>query len=407
MKKSIKRTFLLTAILISVITSGAIIYYLLIRSSAFGSEKLNTYRADIGSVMTMIEAKGIVEHQDEVLLNSPANTTVLNLLNEPGSHVKAGEIILILDRAPILEAIERLENQLAMRRNTLEKTQLNARSTRLDLDYSIETKKLKIASIKSQLADEEQLLEVGGISPARFEQTKQSLASAEKDLEMTQEKNYIKLKQLQAEKEGLELQINVQEKELETQKALLNKMYVKAPSDGIILKINKKAGEKTKKDELLITMSDLTSFKIIGSLDEKEAEVVKPGKTVFALLDNNEKISGKVGNVKPVIENNNIVFDVFLDQSSHEKLIPNMKIDLQLVISQKDSVLRVKKGSAISRGSKQSIYIKQESKAVRKEIELGLVGDEYVEIKAGLNNGDEVIISDLASLRRKNTIELR
>jgi HlyD family secretion protein len=407
MKKSGKRRLIFVIITFSVISLAVILYLIPFKNIGKSPGNLDTYKADIGSVMKYIEAQGVVEHQNEVLLNSPANTTVLQLLNEPGSHVKSGEIILILDRTPIMEEIESLENQLAVRRNSLEKTQLNARSTRLDLDYSLETKKLKIASIKSQLADEEQLLEVGGISPAKFDKTKQSLASAEKDLEMTKEKNLIRLKQLQAEKDGLKLQIEIQEKKLEDQKALLNKMYVKAQSDGIILKINKKAGENTKKDELLVTMSDLTSFKIIGSLDEKEADYVKPGKTIFAVLDNNEKISGKVGNVKPVIENNNIVFDVFLDQSSHDKLIPNMKIALELVTTKKDSVLRVKKGSAFSRGSKQDIYIKEDDRAVRKEIQLGLIGEQYIEIKSGVNNGDEVIISDVASIRRKNTIELK
>ncbi len=405
MNKSTKKP-LYFVVIISVIVLSTILSFIIFRKPNTDPNKIHTYTVDYGSVTTLIEAQGVVEHQNEVLLNSPANSTVLKLLNEPGSHVKAGEIILTLDQSPILEEIENLENQLAMKRNTLEKTQLNARSSRLDLDYSIETKKLQIASIKSQLADEEQLLEVGGISPAKYDKTKQSLASAEKELEMTQEKNLIKLKQLEAEKEGLKLQIEIQEKELENKKALLQQMFVKAPSDGIILKIYKKAGEKTKEDDLLITMSDLTSFKIIGSLDEKEAEVVKPGKTVFAIVDNNEKISGKVGNVKPVIENNNIVFDVFLDQSSHEKLIPNMKIDLQLVLAEKDSVLRVKKGSALSKGNKESVYVKQNNKAIRKEIECGLDGYEFIEIKSGLSEGEEVIISDLSSLRRKNTIDL-
>ena len=76
--------------------------------------------------------------------------------------------IIILDPSPVQDEIEQLEDQLEVKRNSLRKNELNARSIRVDLDYNIEVKKLKIASLKSEIADQEQLLEVGGISPARF-----------------------------------------------------------------------------------------------------------------------------------------------------------------------------------------------------------------------------------------------
>ena len=76
-------------------------------------------------------------------------------------------------------------------------------ATKVDLDYNVQVKNLRIASLKSELADQEQLLEVGGISPARFEKTRQELELAEKDLFMLKEKNSIRLEQLEADEEGL------------------------------------------------------------------------------------------------------------------------------------------------------------------------------------------------------------
>ena len=103
------------------------------------------------------------------------------------------------------------------------------------MSYNEEVKKLKITSLKSQLADQEQLLEVGGISPARIEQTKQEITLAEKDLKTLNEKNSIRLKQLETEEQGLLLQIRMQEKDLKEKQGLLEKMSIKAPSSGIIL----------------------------------------------------------------------------------------------------------------------------------------------------------------------------
>jgi len=119
--------------------------------------------------------------------------------------------------------------------NDLQKNHLNARSIRVDLDYNADVKNLKITSLKAEIADQEQLLKVGGISPALFEQTRQELVLAEKDLKMTQEKNSIRLKQLEAEEQGLQLQIDMRNKDLEHKLQLLDQLNIKAPSNGIIL----------------------------------------------------------------------------------------------------------------------------------------------------------------------------
>ncbi len=150
------------------------------------------------------------------------------------------QTILRLDPKPIQDEIANIEDQLEVKRNNLHRNRLDARSTRLDLDYNVEMKKLRIASLKSEVSDEEELLEVGGISPAKFDKTKQELTLAEKELEMILSKNSIRLKQIEAEEEGLRLQIQIQEKELETKKENLSKTTVRAPSAGIIMSINGK-----------------------------------------------------------------------------------------------------------------------------------------------------------------------
>ena len=164
------------------------------------------------------DAKGVVAPGNEVVLLSPASSIITRIAKGAGSRVKAGEIILILDPKIIEENIESMEDQLEIKRNDLLKNHLNARSTTIDLDYNVEVKKLRIVSLKSELTDQEQLLEVGGISPAQFEKTKQELNLAEKELKMVLEKNSIRLQQLEAEEEGLKLEIEVQEKALEEKK---------------------------------------------------------------------------------------------------------------------------------------------------------------------------------------------
>lgn len=370
------------------------------------SGNYTTCEVDLGLVEKTVKANGVVEPENEVLLNSPASSTIKKIIHEPGSHIKAGQVILILDQEPIKRQIDNLEDQIKIKRNSLTKLNLRVKSTKLDLDYKEETKKLNVASIKSELVDQEKLLEVGGISQAKYEKTKQALVSAEKELNMTQTKNKIALQQLKADKEGLELEIEIQEKKLGSLQTTLSKMYFRAPSDGIILNISKREGEKIREGELLADISNLSTFKIKAEIDEEHVDFLKTGKQVYALIDN-EKLPGKVGNIKPVIQDAKLHFDVYIDSSNHPKLIANQKIDLLLVKHRRDSVLRVRKWPEFTKGNRQTLYKVENSKAVATEVKTGFTGDNYIWIKEGVEVGDLIITSDVSAFRRAKIIELK
>lgn len=396
--------FLISAIVI--IAIGVIVYFSgLFVPSAIQTGTFSTVVATEGEVISTIDATGVVESESEVLLLSPASSIIKEIEKEPGSRVQRGDVILRLNTDNVVSSIEKLRDQIEVKRNNLEKTRLSAESIRLDLAYNEEVKKLKITSLKSQLADQEQLLEVGGISPARIEQTKQEITLAEKDLQTVNEKNTIRLKQLQTEEKGLLLQIRIQEKELEDKLALLEKMIIRAPSSGIILSISGHEGEKVSADQTLVRMSDLSAFKINGSVDEKFAEKIKTGESVLVSIDGT-KLEGLIGNITPRVENNKIQFNVHLKQNSHPKLIANQQVQIQIITNHLSDVLRIPKQPDFENNKQQKLFVVSGNKAVKKEVKLGTIGDEFCEVVTGLNRGDVVITDGINALRQHNEIEI-
>jgi len=359
---------------------------------------------EVGKVVRSFPGEGIVEPQSEVIILSPASSIIKEILKEVGNHVNAGEPIIILDPTPVQAQIENIQDQLEVKQNSLRKNRLNARSTKVDLDYNVQVKNLRIASLKSELADQEQLLEVGGISPAKFEKTRQELELAEQDLVMLKEKNSIKLQQLEADEEGLRLQIEMQEKQLSLKEEALSKMIIRAPSAGIILSVRGKVGEKVDNDRLLIEMSDLTNFKIQGKVDDDYSEQVKTGTKVYVDLDN-EKLAGVVGTVNPVIRDRKIEFDVNLRESNHFKLRPNLNVVLDIVRAERDSVLRIHNGPAIGRGTEHKVFVLHNGNASERHIKIGLRTEEFVEVLEGLSEGERVVLSNLSSVEDLEELE--
>ena len=354
-----------------------------------------TSTVDYGPVFTSVPASGIVNPENEVLLLSPASSLVSSIVQAPGRRVSKGSVILTLDPKSLIQEIDNLKDQLGVMENDLQKNRLNSRSIRVDLDYNVEVKNLKITSLKTEILDQEQLLKVGGISPALHEQTKEELVLAEKDLKMTLEKNSIRLKQIEAEEKGLQLQMDMRKKELELKQDLLTRLTVRASSDGIILGIYTNVGERVERDKLLAKMSDLSTFKVKATVDNSYVDYVRTGGEVYAVIDNT-RLKGKIGSVTPVMKDKKIEFDVFLDYSHYQKLIPNMEVELQIVTQQKDSVLRVEYGPVFNKNKNQDLFVIRTGKAVRETVTTGLIGTEYVEIVAGLSPGDRIIISDIS-----------
>jgi len=358
---------------------------------AINSSDCITLTVDKGDVFDPIIATGTVEAENEVLIQSPYTSIVKQIIKEPGTRVLKGDVILIMEDENIKEEIDKLKDQLDLKRNTLEKNKLNEFSTNVDLNYSEEVKKLNITSLKSQLSDEEQLLEVGGISPAKIVKTKQEINLAEKDLVMLKQKNAIRLKQLKAEEQGLTLGIHIQEKEMADKVNTLVKMRVTAPSNGIVLSVSNKVGEKVEKDHVLIRMSDLSTFKVAGSVDDKLADYIKTGKKVYVVIDS-ERLPGSIGIVTPIIENNKIQFNVHLEAKSNPKLIANQNIVLWVVDNEAENTLRIKNLNIFEKEVPNVLYVLNNGEAIRREIKTGLRNPDYIQVLSGLEAGEKVII---------------
>ena len=402
-----KRLSIISAFVIFFIAAVAIFYYSVVHiPNRIKSGNFETVTVDRGDVISTTQATGIIESENEVILLSPSASIIKSILKEPGNKVEAGDIILQLQTQPVLDEIDRLKDQLEVKRNNLEKNQLNAQSTKLDLDYNEEVKRLKVVSLKAQLSDQEKLLEVGGISPARIEETKQEITLAEKDLAMLIEKNSIRLKQLKAEDKGLMLQINMDEKALEEKMELLSKMNVRATSAGIILDISGSVGEKVSADKALVTMSDLSSFKLTGSINEQFATQLKTGSPVYVTVED-EKLEGTIGNITPMVENNKVQFNVHLKESSNPKLIANQNVQIQIFNNKKQNTLRIKKLPEFETGKTHKVFVVEGNKAFKKEVVFGIIGDEYCEILSGLKEGDHVISEKTGSISHLDEIDIK
>ena len=355
------------------------------------NQKFLVEEVTIGPVISSVQASGVVESDDEIIIRSPERSIIKKVYKNAGTLVKKGELLIELDEKSVNKEIERMNNQLEIKRNSLEKSRLNAQSTRLSLDRNEEVKKLRIVTLKSNLAEQEKMLAAGTISEDRVERTRQEVKSAEADLQSQIEKNAIRIQQMDADEKGLLLQIDSQEKNLKEKQSLLSKLRIKAPTEGVILAINNSEGQRIEEDAMLLRMSDMSSFKVVGWVNEKYASRVQTGNRVLVNLEN-EKLEGVVGEITPMVDDQMIHFNVHLKDKKHQGLEINQSVSLEVINRSHDDVLRLKNLPEFKNNNQQVLYVLHDHEAVKTKVIFGTIGNEWCEIVSGLAVGDRILV---------------
>ena len=396
------------ALALGICTIGLVTCYLIYTSIEpdLKRSQIKIAKVERGNLFSSVSASGLVEAEYMNTILAPFSGKIIEIRKPSGSKIKKGDTILILDQIPVKEQLENLEDQLKLNLNTYHQTQLNAATQQFEQEHQLEVKKMKIIDLETIVKEEAQLLEVGGISEEKIRNTKQQLELAKKELELASRQNKIRIEKLAAEQEALDLSIQIKRRELGRGKQLFDAAFVIAPDNGIIITIRGREGQTLSTGQEMVCISDLSTFKLTGKIADSNAEKLHTDGKVIA-INNNTRLEGTIGNIRPEVENGMIKFDVFLKQNNHPDLRPNLSMELQVITAEKSNVLRLPDGAFFD-GSKQLDVLRVDGdKAYKTRVQTGLNNFEFVEIVSGLNDGDEVIISDVSKVIHLDKIKLK
>jgi HlyD family secretion protein len=102
-----------------------------------------------------------------------------------------------------------------------------------------------------------------------------------------------------------------------------------------------------------------------------------------------------------------VQFRVRLGERDHPLLRPNLKVELYVVKSFRDSVTRVANGPFYRGSARQPVFVAEGSRLHRKDVRFGENNIDYVEILDGLSPGEQVVVSDMSDYERFEKITLK
>jgi HlyD family secretion protein len=183
-------------------------------------------------------------------------------------------------------------------------------------------------------------------------------------------------------------------------------LAIKSPVNGIVgdLLVDQKAA--VARDTPVMAVVDLSRFEIDAQIPESYADDLAIGMTAEVLVGS-ERFPGRLAAVSPEIVNNQVASRIRFDSDMPTGLRQNQRLTVRVLLAEHNDVMMVQRGQFLDSGGGRIAYLVTENGMAEKRlIETGARSLGAVEIVAGLEPGDKIVISNLDAFRSAETVLL-
>jgi len=331
----------------------------------------------------------------------------------------------IQDSNSLCEASQKmldLTNNITIAQENLEKARYNLSGTQklFDNEYASESqlKESKLQVTRQKIDEQKAIIALGLFKkfefPKQVEQLLSDYLEAKLSLERTESSARSQLAQVKARRASAESSLKTRKQRLEDTKKQIESCTIKAPSPGQVVYYSSmeryvrypiEQGAQISRGYPMIVIPDTTQLKVEIKVQEtwiNKIDVNQPAKiTTTAFPD--KVFAGKVLRKAPMADSQSYSLmadvkvyttDVSID-GTHDYLRTGMTAKVEILIDELEDVLYVPIQSVITEedDEKKVCYVSTDKGPKRREVEIGLFNDDFVEIKNGLAEGEQVLLN--------------
>lgn len=359
-----------------------------------------------GSLENTISANGLIKPSSELVLTSPISTRIKAVKKENGETVNSGQVIMTLDTEFAQLEYQRLQDEVKLQENNVNRLQLQLQKNIRDIELDDEIQNLRVQNLTALLSDARRLNEIGGATKEEVEQAEQSVNIARLEKKKLENELNYRRSSFASDVLNEEIQTSISDKRLSELGKKIRLTNVTSYGNGVITWLNNNIGSQVSEGDPLVRIANLSSYSIDATASDIHSEKIKIGQVVNVKI-NRDFLSGRISQILPAVENNTVQFRIELDEPDSEKLRPNMRVDVRIVTSRREEAVYVSNGPAFTAGKIQNVFVVTGDAAERREVEIGFVNQEKVEILSGLAVGETIIISDITPYKNRSSIPLK
>ncbi len=363
-----------------------------------------------GPLVRQVRGPGtLVPREDRVrLIPAETDATVLRIRVLPGAHVEPDTIVMdLVDPA--------LEQQLLDAQLQLKAAQADYTNTRARLQSELMTQRAGAATVGAdhkqaqlQAQTDGKLYELGVISGLTYS------ASKGKADEL-QERNDLEQQRLVVNGKTIDTQLAVQTAKVQQAQAMLGlkgkqqgALSVRAGIAGVLVDVPLQVGEHVAAGTTLAKVVQPDALKASLKIAETQARDIQIGQP-SEIDTHNGVIPGHVTRIDPAVQNGTVTVDVALDAALPPGARPDLSVDGTIDLDRMGNVLYVGRPAFGNENSTISLFrVSPDGKtATRVPVKVGRASVNNIQVLAGLEPGDVVVLSDMSRWDAADRVRLQ
>lgn len=408
LKKKV-RTGIILALAIAAV--GAITIGLAKLKPAAPAVERSTVVIDIvkrGQMLRQVRGIGTLVPELTRRIPAPAEGTVEKILVQVGMEVRADSVIVELSNPSMEQQAMDADFQLKTAEADEENLRVRLESENMAQQAAIASIRADYSQAKLELDSNEELGKQGLVADLTLRIARVQVEDLANRLKVEQQRLAISSKSSQA-------QLNAQRSRIDQLRAFaklkheqVQSLKVRAGSPGVVQQISVQIGQQMTPGFDIARVADPTSLKAELRIAETQIKDVRLGQRV-EVDTRNGVIQAHVSRIDPAAREGTFTVDAALIGPLPASARLDLSVDGTIELERLDNVLYVGRPAFGQGNSTVSMFrlIEDGREAARTPVVLGRHSVNTIEIISGLQEGDQVILSDTAAWDNYNRIRLR
>lgn len=366
---------------------------------------LNISTVDKGVIEVSVSASGKVIPAFEEIINSPINSRIVEVYKRGGDSVDVGTPILKLDLQSAETEYNKQLDEEQMKSLQLEQQRVTNHNKLSEMEMNLKVSRMELDRKAVELRNERYLDSLGAGTTDKVRKVELDYNVSILKLKEDEQKYKNEQALAEADLKVKELELNIFRKSLAETRRTLEDAQIRSPRKAILTYVNNEIGSQIGQGAKVAIVSDLSHFKIEGEIADTYGDRIAAGSKAVIKIGS-EKLDGTVSDVTPLSKNGVISFTVQLEEDNHKRLRSGLKTDVYVMNAVKDDVLRIANSSYYVGKGEYELFVVNGNQLLKRKVQLGDSNFEYVEVVSGLQEGEQVIVSDMNAYKDKNKLKI-
>lgn len=327
----------------------------------------------------VVSTNGKIEPIDELDVRARLAGRVLEI-PEPGTRLKAGELLLRIDSGPVAA-------ELAA-----------AQSERLSSLESLREARQTLARVEKRAATDSELFRNGAVTREHFDEGQQELEAARRRVAFLESEVPVRVASLDLRIAELSAQRDAAE--------------ARAPFRGTVYRREVKAGAMVRPGDPVLRFADLDRLRVRANVDQVDLGRVGPDQRmrIAANAFPGRSWSAVVEEVVPHVvlkDTRSVAESLATIEAPTAGLVPGMTVDVEILVDASSDALQVPAEAVFVADGRHFVYRVEGGRALRTPVSLGRSSVGSSEVLEGLEEGQLVVVGSAGGLEDGARVEQR